>query len=225
MNISNMHRSALAAVAVGFVALTATNASAAPAKIFSDLGTCATTDLTDSSSCDGMFVNLGSGGANDSETVVNGLNIFGYNNWDEIAKVENASGTDGILRTTVNDDDKSGDWFADLSAYATGFEIMAVLKASTGFAAYLLSDALVGDANASGTWSTAALSTASDNQPGLSHFTLYAYACTDNDPTCGGGGVTPPDPSPVPLPAGMPLLLGALGVMAIVRRKTAKSAA
>lgn len=46
--------------------------------------------------------------------------------------------------------------------------------------------------------------------------------CADGDPTCGGGGVTPP--SPVPLPAGMPLLLGAFGLLAVVRRKFSKAA-
>jgi hypothetical protein len=38
-----------------------------------------------------------------------------------------------------------------------------------------------------------------------------------------GGGVTPPPPV-VPLPAGMPLLLGAFGLLAVVRRKFSKAA-
>ena len=57
---------------------------------------------------------------------------------------------------------------------------------------------------------------------GLSHFTSYGeYECPQGQhPDCGGGGVLPP----VPLPAGMPLMLGALGLLAAVRRKTRKAA-
>jgi hypothetical protein len=60
----------------------------------------------------------------------------------------------------------------------------------------------------------------SDGGQGLSHFTSYGeYECPTGDPRC-GGGVLPP----VPLPAGMPMLLGAFGLLAVVRRKFSKAA-
>jgi hypothetical protein len=57
---------------------------------------------------------------------------------------------------------------------------------------------------------------------GLSHFNGFGeYECPEGTPGC-GGGVTPP--SPVPLPAGMPLLLVGLGALGFMRRKSRKAA-
>jgi hypothetical protein len=196
--------SLVAAGAFAIFGLGVTSASAATLST-PGLTTCSTTNLTTSLACEGQY------DGNDSNALVEGL--FGYSGWIQIAKVEGSSGTSGILTTTAASDAKSGTWAADLSSYEV---VMAVLKGSNEFSAYLLNLNFN-----SGTWSTTALLNNGENQPNLSHFSLYSNTCLTNDPNC-GGGVKPP--SPVPLPAGMPLLLVGLGAFGFMRRKARKAA-
>lgn len=134
---------------------------------------------------------------NDSESVVDGL--FGLD-VDFEAKVDAPGSSDGILSVTYDEGGLSGTWSVD-SWSGFGSAIL-VTKAGPAFAAYLLDLA----AGTTGTWSTAGLTNPGGNQPEISHISLY---------TAEG------DMSVVPVPAGLPLMLTALGLggLALRRRK------
>lgn len=85
---------------------------------------------------------------------------------------------------------------------------MAVLKGGPTFSAYLLGTSK----GLSGTWNTGGILTGSNKPgPGLPHFTWYK---AKQDPPRGV----------IPVPAGLPLLLLAMGVFGIVRARKRKAA-
>lgn len=137
--------------------------------------------------------------------------LFGSTDWSldtriNVSEVQDgfffdAPSPDGILNAMLDADALSGTWSVD--SWAGIGQAMLVLKGGNGFAAYLL-DLTAG---LTGGWNTQALTVGrNDNQPALSHVSLYTT------------------PAPIPLPAAGFLLLGALGglgVMARRRRRTA----
>ncbi len=166
--------------------------------------TCSISDLSGSTACEGAY------DGNDSNQSLNG--IFGLDNWSEIAKVDASSGTSGVLTTTAASGAETGTWTVSAGGYSAFGTIMAVLKGSDSFSAYLLGAS--DTAATSGTWSTASLINGQVKPgkptkfgPGLSHFTLY-------------GTGTPPT-TVVPLPAGGVLLLTGLVGFGIARRRKA----
>lgn len=132
---------------------------------------------------------------NDSEDTVDGL--FGLD-VDFTAKVDAPDTSDGILTVTYDETGKAGTWSVDSW---DGFSAaILVTKGGPAFAAYLL-DLTAG---ITGTWSTAGLTNPGGNQPNISHISLYTVE-----------GETPV----VPVPAGLPLILSALGLGALTLRR------
>lgn len=166
-----------------------------------DVG-CAISQLTTSTACEGAYV------GNDSNTNLDG--IFASTGWTLLAKVDSPLTTSGSLTVTPAGG-TSGDWsWNAVGGWAPYTKVMAVLKGGPNFSAYLLDLS-----QTSGTWNTSGIATGSGEAgPALSHFSLY-WATKDN----GGGGGTV-----VPLPAGLPLLLSGVGVMAFVARRKARKA-
>ncbi|MFW5655266.1 MAG: VPLPA-CTERM sorting domain-containing protein [Roseicyclus sp.] len=159
---------------------------------------CSADDLTVSLDCEGAF------SGNDSNTDLDGL--FSKNGWTELAKVDDASGTDGDLTVTQDDNTAtSGGWSytGDVSAYS---HMIAVLKGGNSFSAYLL-DLSVKPLE--GAWNTDGIAKGNGKPgPGLSHFGLYTIDAV---------------PSQVPLPAAAWMLLAGLG--GLVAMKWRKDAA
>ncbi len=118
--------------------------------------------------------------------------------WSQADKagVGSTSGTNGILSVSYNSGNQTGTYsFSPLvnTTYAL------VLKASSGFSAYLLGP------NAGGNWGTFTLQTNSGQQPSISHISLYSVATV-----------------PLPLPV---LMLGTalVGLVGFGARKRSKS--
>ena len=150
---------------------------------------------------------------NDSNTAVSGF--FGETGWTQVAKVDEPATSNGKLTITYTGGapSLSGSW--SVTSWAGVAKAMLILKASSGYAAYLLDIT----AGTSGEWVTQALMNNGGNQPAISHVSLYEVACQPNDPSC-----DPPVNFNVPVPAGLPLIMTALGVFGIVRSRKRKSA-
>ena len=152
---------------------------------------CKTESMGGSSACNGVFA------GNDSNQNLDG--IFGLTGWNELLKVDASSGEEsgsGItLTVTSNIDESAGTWAVNSFA---GFEnVMFVLKGGNTFSAFLMNTSIL-----SGNWNNESIFNQSGNNPGLSHFTVYASGT----------------PAVIPLPAAGLLLISALGGLAAMRR-------
>jgi len=154
-------------------------------------------DLTTSTDCE---VHLG---INDTEANVATVDPFGITDWVRADKIAGGDG-DGVLDLSgVVVDVNSGTWsIADFKGYTS---IFLTLKASDGFAAYLLDTAF-----SSGEWTTADLFPSGDGGKDLSHMSLY---------------YSPGSVTVVPLPAAFPLYGAGLALLGLVaHRRRSKSA-
>ena len=152
---------------------------------------CKTESMGGSSACNGVFA------GNDSNQNLDG--IFGLTGWNELLKVDASSGVEsgsGItLTVTSNIDESAGTWAVNSFA---GFEnVMFVLKGGNTFSAFLMNTSIL-----SGNWNNESIFDRNGNNPGLSHFTVYASGT----------------PAVIPLPAAGLLLISALGGLAAMRR-------
>ncbi len=152
---------------------------------------CETESMGGSSACNGAFA------GNDSNQNLDG--IFGLTGWSELLKVDDSSGEEsgsGITLTVTSDsDDSAGTWAVNSFA---GFEnVMFVLKGGNTFSAFLMNTSIL-----SGNWNNESIFNPGGNNPGLSHFTVYASGT----------------PAVIPLPAAGLLLISALGGLAAMRR-------
>lgn len=174
-----------------------------------EAATCSLTDVQTSTACIGAQAVDGTIGPNGSPDPTDIAGLGGFSDWSFVEKVEGDSfiGTtiklttlDG-LRFSGDDDQKSGFWEIinanPLKTYALA------LKGGTEFAAYVLS-------GTDGGWTTAALTVPANNQHGLSNAVLFSR---DAAPS----GV-------IPVPAGLPLLLTALGFGGLIGRRRRRSA-
>ena len=142
-------------------------ASGASALTINPNAPCALTDVQGSTQCIGMVTDTGMNpSTNDSAAVFNANSFFSLTGWSQSDKagVGSATGTNGILSVTYYAGNQTGTYsFSPLvnTAYAL------VLKASSGFSAYLLGP------NVGGNWGTFTLQTKSGQQPAISHISLY----------------------------------------------------
>lgn len=130
-------------------------------------------------------------------------------------KVDEPDTSAGILTIDYEDDLLSGTW--SVSSWAGIKSAILVLKASNNWAAYLLD---INPDSTMGGWSTQAILNNGGNQPAISHVSLYTEDCPPGNFFACPGNTTPA----IPLPAGLPLLLSALGIGALMRMRTRKSA-
>ena len=148
---------------------------------------------------------------NDNEADVNAEAFFGFNDWTFVAKDNDLDGTDegDASALTITGNQQSGSW-SILSMADTDY--MLIFKGGNlnntvpgAVIGYLLSAT-------SGLYQSPLLNDSNFNPRNISHVSLYSR---DN-----GGGITPPDP--IPLPAAAWLLLsgiGGLGVMGWRKRR------
>lgn len=176
--------------------------------------TCSTEDLTSSVACEGAF------DGNDSNQNLDGL--FPAGSWSELFKIdlddnEISDSGNGLEITLSNlndpDDATSGEWAVTSGGFDPLKQYMFVLKGGPTFAAYLMNFPAQPITETSGIWDTSGIFTGGQSPapgPGLSHFTVYNRLA--------GDGVN----GEIPLPAGIWLLLGGLGVVgALARRRAA----
>ena len=147
-------------------------------------------------------------GNNDSLTSMNaGSGVFGNTDWLLADKSDaNSPSIPSVNLTFTGAGMLTGTW--SVGAFGGYTKAVLVVKgASVAWVAYFLDLS-----NLSGTWSTAGIVNKGGNQPDMSHLSRYVADFA----------VTPPPPPPppvVPLPAGAPLLLGGLAVLAALRRR------
>ena len=132
---------------------------------------------------------------NDTPTVTSTFSMFGDTGWILSDKNDGPDGDGAIEYVTAPiNGTKSGNWLLDTLAGAS--KVVLTLKAGNGWGAFLLDLTTVNPL--SGLWET---------NKDLSHSSVYYQA-----------GDTPP-PSPIPLPAGFPLLLTALAALGLAGRR------
>lgn len=131
---------------------------------------------------------------NDTNLINKSYSVFGMTGWTLASKNDSSDGNGTIKFTSApSNGAKSGSWTLDTLAGLDN--VFITLKAGNGFGAFLL-DTTVANPLA-GTWASS---------KGLSHASIYYNG-------------TPVPPSPVPLPASLPLLLGALGLLGMFKRR------
>ena len=148
---------------------------------------------------------------NDSEADVNAEEFFGFSDWTFVARDNNLNGTDeGVTAAlTISGNTKSGSWSI---AGMANTDFMLVFKGGNlnntvpgSVIGYFLS-------TVSGSYRSPLLNDNNFNPRDISHVSLYSRDS--------GGGITPPNP--IPLPAAAWLLLsgiGGLGVMGWRKRR------
>lgn len=205
---------AVAVLALGLGALEVNSAHAATCNFGTEDDFTASADVWTSTDCVGQLDGNDAIGNDDGANV--DLNnpgnfedgaLFGSTNWSLDTKIEFAEDSsmstspEGILTVSnITSDLFEGEW--NVTSWDGIDQAMLLLKGGDGFAAYLLD---IG-AGLSGGWTTLALSVGqNDNQPALSHVSLYTT------------------PAPIPLPAGGLLLITALGGLGIAARRRRKS--
>ncbi len=176
-----------------------------------------------------QFSSLG-GAPND-----NGNNVDAFfsgsvdgDDWIYNDKDEDDYDSTGNLQTVANGTDSSfagGGDFTILDAFFDLYDFALLVfkdgqQSPDRFIAYKVEQTVDGT-DVTGTWRSMWFN---KNGNGLtdatSHITLYGGQCPTTDPNCGGGGGT----GVVPLPAGLPLLLTALGVVGLIGRRARKTA-
>ncbi|GGO60539.1 hypothetical protein SAMN05444398_11361 [Roseovarius pacificus] len=209
--------------AVAALALS-TVAGAASAATWTNELTCSVTDVTaNAADCFGSLspdpkndnkVDFNSDTFDDDGTITTGL--FGYTDWSYLGKDDTPGGTDAGgaalgLDATPDGGATSGGWDMTDGILSQYSQVIIVLKGSTDFAAYLYN--VVADAE-SGTFVMPSFikDNTQDKQHALSHLSVYAR-----------GGNTPPG-GVIPLPAGLPLMLSALGIGGLIARRKRKAA-
>jgi len=167
--------------------------------------TCNISDVSNSTACQGQIAGNHKdsyAGNNVNVNDVDGITVdgldsgmFGINTWTEYAKVNRPTTAAGILTLTYDLGNLTGSW--SVTSWAGIGDAMLVVKGGRGFSGYKIDTSK----GLFGTWSTASLTNGGGNRPAISHMTLYAT------------------PAPIPLPAAGFLLLGALGGLAVLRRR------
>lgn len=160
---------------------------------------CSISDVTTSTACIGRVTDP----QNDQpDTLLATEAFFGINDWVRVQKSDEANNPLFNLSIT-GDNTTSGTW--NVTSFGGATAVTLVVKAADNWAAYLLDIA-----NLSGNWSTAALLNNGNNQPEISHISLYVG-------TAGPVSVGPP----VPLPGALPLFGTGLAIMGFIgwRRK------
>lgn len=159
-----------------------------------EAGTCSISDVTTSTAC--VSTVPGGPGGNVKTQQMNDNIVFGHNDWFEIGFDADIIGIVGGAL--------SGTW-ALTGPLTWGSGVYAIaLKGGTDNAVYLIDPSVT-----SGTWNTDGLLNNGGNHPKLSHAKLFGTAALTDVPP----------PSAVPLPAAGFLLVGALGGLAVIRRR------
>ena len=164
----------------------------------------ATADVWTSTACSGEIAGNDSdqnGGAGIVNVNVQDGGLFGFTSWVLDSRYDQDDGTynpDGILNiSNITSNLFEGDWSVD--SWDGVQAAMLVLKGGNGFAAYLLDMT----AGLDGEWITQALTVGKKgNTPAISHISLYTV-----------------EVAAVPVPAAGLLLIGALGGLALLRRR------
>ena len=126
--------------------------------------------------------------ANDTNTIDSSFVMFGEDNWILADKNgDESGGNQNIVFTGLST--ANGTWAISANAFEIASQIVVTLKQSSSFAAFLIAAG-----ETSGTWST---SGPGGSSMGLSHGSVY-YLPGDTTTV-------------IPLPAALPLFLGALG--------------
>lgn len=170
------------------------------------------------------------GSGNDSESILNGASVFGQTDWEQIAKDNGLNGTDegDASALTVTGTLVSGTLTIADSVFDMFNQVAVVLKSGGGnvnpefWVAYLVEQ----DTDENTIVSTYSYLSIFDNasnseDKNLSHIALYGANKGD-----GGGGCEDDDPTcvpPIPLPAGLPLILAGVGALGILRMHRKRS--
>jgi hypothetical protein len=190
--------------AAGSLAFAIPQAIAAPPKsgptLLSSGYSCTLGTVTGTVACEGAFE-----GNNSNQDIDAGSEspLFDITWGEEILKAESETGwNDGAL-SIINGGATSGEWSLT-QEFADAYEsLMFVIKGGTSYSAYLWDGK-----STSGTWNTIGIINNANQNPGISHFSVYGVACTSN---CG------PD-TDIPEP-GLAIALGAMALGAIKARK------
>lgn len=117
--------------------------------------------------------------------------------WTLAWKSDGPDGDKAITGSGFVNGQKSGVW--SISSFPELTQVVIALKAGNNFAAFLLEPFI-----SSGEW---------ELDRGLSHASIYYRSCEEGDAGCGIST------TPIPLPAAGFLLIGALGGLAVLRRR------
>jgi hypothetical protein len=161
------------------------------------------------------FSDLGkSSPSNETETEVT-ANFFtsAVNSWAFVEKEDGSYTTTGLLQTSGSDFDSSGNWKILDSFFDTYDFGLLVFKDGNNdpepFIGYKVTQTADGDVT--GTYSSMFFNNNGLTGDAVSHISLY-------------GGTTDPGGTIIPLPAGLPLLLSALGLGGLLRLRRRKAA-